>query len=185
MSSDLADPIVIGLDFGGVLSILGSARGAEHIDTTINMPNAISNLTKLLDSTVTKRKYVFKIISYCGYPRACQTYDALKVYPHLFNEIYFVKDRKYKAELCKYLGCHIMVDDRAEILDNVLQLNPQITTVLFGGKKSRPHVAVLDWTKLFDLIENYKFVPIEPDTTVNIRGLIHTVGNGVGHGVVR
>ena len=176
-----SNTIVVGLDFGGVLSRISKERvsrdrSSDHIDTNINMPDAVDVLTDLLDPTVTQRSYKFNIISYCGYPRAVQTLKALKAYPHLFSEIYFVKDRPFKGDLCKYLGCHIMVDDRREILDNVRRMNPKITTVLFGNKKGYPHKSVQNWIELFELIENYKFVPIVPDTTVNISGLIHDVG---------
>jgi hypothetical protein len=169
------EPVIVGLDFGGVLSKLNGARGSAHIDTTINMENAIEVLTNLTDSIAQTRPYVFKIISYCGYPRAVQTNTALTAYPHLFNEIYFVKDRKYKAELCKYLGCGVMVDDRIEILNNVKRLNPLITTVLFGGKNSHPHLCVANWTELHELIKNYQGVTISPDPTVAINALIHNV----------
>ncbi len=170
-----SEPIIIGLDFGGVLSILSNSRAAEHIDTNINMPDAVDVLKDLLDPTVTTRTYKFKIVSFCGYPRALQTLEALKAFPDLFSEIYFVKDRAFKGDLCKYLGCHIMVDDRREILDNVRRMNPRITTVLFG-KKGYPHKSVQNWNELYDLIDKYKFVSIVPDTTVDISGLIHDVG---------
>lgn len=172
--------VIVGLDFGGVLSRISKERvskdrSADHIDTNINMPDAVDVLTDLLDPTVTTRSYKFKIISYCGYSRAVQTFEALKAYPDLFNEIYFVKDRDYKGSLCKYLGCHIMVDDRREILDNIRRMNPRIMTVLFGNKKGYPHKSVQNWNELFELIENYKFVSIDPDTSVDISGLIHDV----------
>lgn len=164
-------PIIIGLDFGGVLSKLTPTRSAEHIDTNINMDFAIEVLTKLKATG----KYSFRIISYCGYHRAVETAKALADYAELFDEIYFVKDRMYKGELCKYLGCHMMVDDRAEILNDVRQKNRNITTVIFGKKRSYPHKHAMDWNQLFELIEHYKPLAISPDTTVDITDLVHNV----------
>ena len=171
-----SNSIIVGLDFGGVLGQLNGAKGAEHIDTAINMPDAIDTLSNLLDPTMTTRTYMFKIISFCGYARAVQTHRVLETYPHLFNEIYFVKDRSFKAELCKYLGCHIMVDDRVEILNNVRRLNPHIITVLFGTRKSPLHKNVRNWKELCEMIQNYRPVLIVPDSSVIIRDLIHDVG---------
>lgn len=168
-------PIIIGLDFGGVLSILNGLSHAEHVSTSINMPDAIEKLTELLNPSVTARRYKFVVISFCGYSRAVQTLDALKEYPHLFKEMYFVKKRKYKAELCKYLGCHIMVDDNSYILNCVKMMNPKITTVCFGGKCENADKCVDGWNKLFELIENYEPVSTLPDLAVDISNLLHDV----------
>jgi hypothetical protein len=179
-SSEVA-PIIIGLDVGGVLSIL---NGEDH-DAKINMPDAIEMLQKLVSSsldlseknTLQPRKYVFKIISYCGYLRAVRTKDILMAYPHLFTEMYFVKSREYKAQLCKHLGCHIMVDDRETILNNVLKQNPSIQTIIFGEKTQgkTKHKIAKDWKELFDLIENYQYVPVFPNPSIEISDLIHDV----------
>ena len=34
--------------------------------------------------------------------------------------------------ICDYLGCNVMIDDRIDILDDIKQNNPNITTILFG-----------------------------------------------------
>jgi hypothetical protein len=175
------ESVIVGLDFGGVLSVLSDRKEVEHISTSINMPDAIDTLSKLKDPSVVKREYIFKIISFCGYSRAVQTLCALKAYPQLFDDMYFVKDRASKAQMCKYLGCHIMVDDRVGILNDVKRMNPRIMTVLFGEKKttsySNPHKCVQNWKELFELIENYKVVSTKPDPLINISGLIHNVGH--------
>jgi hypothetical protein len=167
--------IIIGVDFGGVFSVLDGSRNAEHKETTINIPNVIETITKIVNIKDTKYNYIFYIISYCGYKRAIETFNALRPHLHLFEKCYFVKDRMYKSELCKYLGCHIMIDDRKDILDNIIKTNSYITTILFNNYKCYYHKSIDNWNDIYNYVIKYIPKEIKPDKKIDINNLIHDI----------
>ena len=108
----------IGIDFGGVLSKhdKSSIDSGEHINTVIDMPYAVDVL-----KTLHKEGHSLNIISFCGRRRAYESLQSLadNKLSCLFTTQHYVKDRLYKAHICAYIGCHIMIDDRVDILDNI------------------------------------------------------------------
>lgn len=167
--------IIIGVDFGGVFSKINNLKNAEHIDISINIPNVIESITKLVEMENSPYNYVFYIISYCGFSRAIETFKELEHHLHLFKKCYFVKDRMYKAQLCKYLGCHVMIDDRKDILDNIIKNNSQITTILFNNYKSYYHISKDNWNDIYNYLLTFIPKEINPDLNIDIKNLIHNV----------
>ena len=147
----------IGIDFGGVLSSHDVNIGAEHVNTAIDMPFAMENLMKLKGLG-----HKLFLISFCGKARAIETLQSLKESmitesmscADIFDEIFFVKDRKNKKELCEYLNCHFMVDDREDILVHVVDSLCKTIPILYGSEETTLANAKVasDWNKVTDLI---------------------------------
>ena len=106
----------IGIDFGGVLSIHdGQNNGAEHRTTVINMPGALEALQALK----AQGHHLF-LISFAGKSRSQETQDSINnTCPGLFDGLYFVKDKGFKKDVCNFLGCDLMIDDRQDVLDTL------------------------------------------------------------------
>lgn len=146
----------IGIDFGGVLSSHDNNIGAEHINTLIDVPFACENLLKLKGLG-----HKLFLISFCGKTRAMETMKSLQTSlitdempcSDIFDGIYFVKDKKYKKELCEYLNCHFMIDDREDILLNVMNNSCNTIPILFGSEKSISNfINATDWNYATDKI---------------------------------
>lgn len=138
----------IGIDFGGVLSE-NHNNTVEHVNTKINIPNAIESLKKLKNLG----NNLF-LISYCGEERAKETKQSIidNNLENIFDGIYFVKKRKYKKYLCNNLNCHIMIDDNNKILKDIKKLNSKIITILFGKEN--------DWIKIINIIISTSYFEI-------------------------
>lgn len=158
----------IGIDFGGVLSVHDRGE-SEHINTSINMPNA----QKALETLQNHNLY---LVSFCGKNRAVETHESLvdTGLSKLFQKEYYVKDKKFKSDVCKYLGCHFMIDDRIGILDNVKAVNPNIITILFGGE-GNSHKTAKDWNDVLEIINNTPYFQTKTAHDVNLTYLIHAV----------
>jgi hypothetical protein len=149
----------IGIDFGGVLSVHYKesniiAKNGDHINTTMDMPYAIESLKKL--KNVGNDLF---LISFCGKARSVETRKSIidNNVGELFTELYFVKKREHKNILCKYIGCHFMIDDREDVLDFVVANNDSIITILFGNKgKNDRHKYAKDWKEVVCIIQNTK-----------------------------
>lgn len=166
----------IGIDFGGVLSVHDGGN-TEHKNTCINIPDAINSLSYLKSNG-----HSLSLISFCGKTRAYETFDSLKNggYDTLFDNQFYVKSTNSKSKICKYSGIHIMIDDRVEILDNVLQNGPnKIITIWFGtDEKSDSHIVAKNWEQVLEIISRQIEVNKETkeDPTIDINKLcyIHT-----------
>lgn len=136
--------MIIGIDFGGVLSIHDNKRNSseigDHINTTIDMPNAIEVLTKLKDDG-----HSLYLISFCGRNRAIETNESLKEYSHLFEGQFYTKNREYKGFVCNYLECDVMIDDRQDVLDSVNKDSNSTKTILFEN----------NWLEILEILRNY------------------------------
>ncbi len=143
----------IGIDFGGVLSE-NHNYNLEHVNTKINIPNAIESLIKLRNLG----NHLF-LISYCGEERAKETKQSLidNNLLNIFDIIYFVKKRKYKKYLCNNLNCHIMIDDNKDILKDIKKYNPNIITILFGKEN--------DWIKTINIINSISYFELSNNKT--------------------
>lgn len=155
----------IGIDFGGVLSIHDRSHmdGKEHRSTQIDMPYALEAL-KYLKS----QGHQLYLISFCGRSRAIDTLASLKtsgVY-ELFTAVYFVKDKLYKKDLCRYLGCDVMIDDTRSILIDIYQHYPSCRTLLFESSTG--------WNLTLRQLSELK-PSSEPDPSVNIKLKIQSV----------
>lgn len=154
--SATSDKFNIGIDFGGVLSSKDT-KGAEHVNTCIDMPFAVENLMKLKD-----QGHKLFLISFCGKTRAIETKQSLEntmisenvSCASLFDEIYFVKDTKFKRPMCEYLNCHFMVDDRDDILFDVQNSACKTIPILFGQRKHTTLNPAFDWNIVTTIIES-------------------------------
>ena len=109
--------LTIGIDYGNVCS----QDAHKHEDdvfageTGINVPGCLEALQILR-----AQGHRLILISFCGRNRAKRTreyLDSLDEKP--FHEVYFVKNRNYKAHVCQQRGVDIMIDDRMDILKTV------------------------------------------------------------------
>jgi len=158
----------IGIDFGGVLSIHDDKNtnmfGLEHRNTAINMPFAHDAL-----STLKKLGHNLYLISFCGKNRAIETRKSIEdsEYSNLLNSLYFVKGKPYKDKLCQYLGCHFVIDDSVDVLDNIKVHNDKIVTILFDADNHSVHKCAKDWYEVLRIINETEY--FEPVTsTLNI-----------------
>lgn len=155
----------IGIDFGGVLSMHDDKNNAEHINTVIDVPNALECLLKLKNDG-----HKLYLISFCGKTRAIETYQSLALShidnnmccADLFETIYFVKDRTKKKEICEYLHCHFMIDDRVDILQNIVGCKSNTKPILFGSEHSQ-FISAPDWTNVVNIINTSEYF----DSTCN------------------
>jgi hypothetical protein len=150
----------IGIDFGGVLSAHDASIGAEHVNTAIDMPLAIENLVRLR-----QQGHKLYLISFCGKTRAIQTkkslmettFDGKHMCSDLFEKMYFVKDRKYKRELCEFLKCHFMVDDRTDIQEEVVKSSCHTIPILFGESSHSHFICAPDWNVVSNIVSSTPF----------------------------
>lgn len=164
--SAFATTFRIGVDFGGVLSQHDSrvAPGdASHVNTAIDMPKAIENLLALKEAG-----HLLFLISFCGKSRAIETKASLEreslpdgqPLASLFQQIVFVKDRQYKKQMCEYLNCHFMIDDRTDILHNVATAVTRTIPILFGQRHSSQFRAAHDWDTVTHIIQHTPYFSI-------------------------
>ena len=158
-----SDKFNIGVDFGGVLS-LKDTEDAEHVNTAIDMPFAVENLLKLK-----ALGHKLFLISFCGKARAIETKQRLESTmvsegvscASLFDEIYFVKDTKFKKSMCEYLNCHFMIDDREDIQFDVQNSACKTIPILFGERKHSSLIPAYDWNIVTNIITSTPYFSTE------------------------
>jgi len=164
--------MIIGIDFGGVLSVDDVLLPASpHRNTQIDMPDAHEAITQLA------RDHKLFLISFCGKRRAMETKASLiasGLYTH-FAGLYFVKHPDYKSQLTRYLGCYVMIDDRVDILDNIRTYDDKIHTLLFNNSTPSSHIPTPGWGDFLALIPNLPDASIIRDETIDISRLCYTV----------
>lgn len=171
----------IGIDFGGVLSIHdGEPIAVEHRSTAINMPNAIESLHLLK-----KLGHKLYLISFCGKTRAVQTKKSIDDnIPDLFEETYFVKSKKYKKDITKYVGCDIMIDDTLDILVDIEKTRSCPNNIWFKGdptfddpRKNPRNMKIISATSWPDVVKICSTCQpaTEPDSMVDLNGKIYIV----------
>lgn len=159
----MSKTFVIGIDFGGVLSIHDSKyinqQNLEHRNTLINMDYAIDSLKQLHINN----NHLY-LISFCGKKRAYDTHKSIgdSGISYLFKNEFYVKDRQYKKNICSYLGCHFMIDDNLDILDDIKKNNPLIVTIWFNGSKHSSHKVAKNWKEVIKIIDTTEYFEIPP-----------------------
>ena len=117
-------PLRIGIDLGGVCSIHArDYEGTGEMKEIINMPGCVEALQQLR-----KDGHTLVLVSFCGKSRAEQTKKIPEM--KLFHEVYFVRDRKYKNQVCHHRALDVLIDDRVDILDT---LQCPVKGILFGS----------------------------------------------------
>jgi hypothetical protein len=107
----------IGIDVGGVLSHKSDIyeKVSDEIKEIIDMEFAVCSLKELKEAG-----HELYIVSFCGKNRAYNTRNQLdRVYPGLFSDMFFVKDKKNKNEILRHKGIDVFIDDTLSVLQNV------------------------------------------------------------------
>lgn len=164
--------MIIGIDFGGVLSIDDALLLASpHRNTQIDMPGAHEAITQLA------KDHKLYLISFCGKRRAMETKASIQssgLAKH-FAGLYFVKHPDYKSQLTRYLGCDAMIDDRVDVLNNIRTYDDKIHTLLFNNLAPSAHTAAPTWPDVLSLIPNLPDASIMRDETIDITRLCYTM----------
>jgi len=148
----------IGIDFGGVLTQKGEKYEKNKNDVShMDMPGCIVALQQLK-----KDGHYLVLVSFCGPNRAHSTRKQLPLNDY-FDEIYFVKNRKYKNDICKARALDLLIDDRKDILDT-LEFSQKIH---FGQKGAET------WKDVMKIIPNLPSLQLSIDETINIYSMIH------------
>lgn len=160
------DSFRIGVDFGGVLY----DPIKSPLNITVNEPKAVECLKKLrgegneliLISAVLKKG-------------SKDFHDALveKKIDSLFTHEYYVTQMKFKKFICKYIGCHILIDDRIDILNDVKKFIPDIVTIWFKGTSHKTHFTANNWTEILDIIHSVNHFEVVPDSNIDISSFIN------------
>jgi len=164
--------MIIGIDFGGVLSVDDALLPASpHINTRIDMPDAHEAISQLATD------HKLYLISFCGKRRAMETKASIQSLglTKYFAGLYFVKHPDYKSQLTRFLGCDVMIDDRVDVLDNIRTYDDKIYTLLFNNPTPSTHTTVPTWPDVLTLIPNLPDVSIMRDETIDITRLCYTV----------
>jgi hypothetical protein len=147
----------IGIDFGGVLSrhdifkhrphdpatVAVEGVAVEHKNVAIDAPGALEALKEWK-----ARGHELYLISFCGRTRAEETRASIeRTSPGLFTALYFTRSTSAKADICRHLGCHIMIDDRKDILVELKRRVPEIKRYWFEGRET-------EWSGLRALISH-------------------------------
>ena len=180
--SEMNSSFNIGVDFGGVLSTLDKDEetdsNSEHFSTVIDIPDAIDNLLKL--KSLGHKLY---LISYCGRARALETKQSLDKTiisenmkcSDIFEGIYFVKEKAFKKDLCEFLNCQFMIDDRIGIQLNILTTSNKTIPILFGCHNDEVKSA-LNWNEVAEIILQTPFFDKKKKSYVRVKkpvDLIH------------
>lgn len=164
--------MIIGIDFGGVLSIDDILSRTPHRNTTIDMPGAKEAIAQLA------KDHKLFLISFCGKRRAMETKASIieAGLDKYFTGLYFVKHPDYKAQITRYLGCNVMIDDTVHVLDNIRAHNDKIHTILFNPiNLSIRHSFAKNWETVELILHNSEYNHIERDETIDITRLCYTV----------
>ena len=164
--------LVIGVDFGGVCSVHSERyeTNDEASEELINVPGCVEALT-----TMRQAGHKLILVSFCGAKRAKATRDYLKD-KDLFDELIFVKDRKYKADACKRFGIDVLIDDRQDILSTIAPTQSILFTYendLAGKKTQAPKYMRIakNWEDVLMILPSIKRLNIQPNITIDLMPL--------------
>jgi hypothetical protein len=106
-------PLRIGVDYGGVCSVNSAAHEDTKVDDVppLNMDGCLEALQKLKS-----QGHQLILVSFCGRKRANQVREYLpRQFPGLFDEMFFVKDKKFKDEVCRVEKLDVLIDDSPDV----------------------------------------------------------------------
>lgn len=155
-------PLTIGIDYGGVCSI-----SSDTYEDTASIEEAGINVDKCLD-TLRELKSIghrLVLISFCGSRRAQVTKKYLDdMYENPFSMCYFVKNRKFKKDVCALECVDVMIDDRLDILETIKPAK----TIHFSGHPSdafcnfTPDYFADNWTDVRNIIDGISPLKLQP-----------------------
>lgn len=181
-------PLKLGIDYGGVCSIHSSryeaADGNHEAPEAINMPGCLEAL-----QTLKAQGHQLILVSFCGDRRAQSTAKYLQPLG-LFDQLYFVKHRGYKADICRLLGLDVLIDDRADILKTVAptqtlqfaatgsETEPDTYKCKKTGRLLKTVPFRADWTcgtwaEVLETLPQVKALALKPDPSVAWKKLCH------------
>lgn len=158
----------IGINFGGVLCS-NDYTFTPNKTTTIDVPYAIDSLKYL-------KKYNCNLylISFSGLERAINNRNCIEPISYLFSKQFFVKKMQYKKYICNLIGCHFMIDNRVEVLDDIHKHNHKIITILFGEALFHPdHMCARNWQDVLYIINNTSYFDIDINPNVELNKITH------------
>jgi uncharacterized HAD superfamily protein len=165
-----AKKLCIGVDFGCVCSVHAERyeqdTKSDELEL-INIPGCKEALTALRAAG-----HELILVSFCGAKRAGITKAYLKE-QGLFDKLVFVKNRKYKASVCKFFGIDILIDDRLDVLQSIAPtraLHFTYEAEVFGkGHKIYSKQKMLEantWPKAVEVLSKVEPLGLVPDPAV-------------------
>lgn len=158
----------IGIDYGGVCSWHEHENDDFTEEVGINIPNCLETLYKLKEEG-----YQLILISFCGNKRAVLTRKYFYKMDNPFDEMYFVRKRRYKNDVCKRVGVDVMIDDRLDILETL----EYAKSIHFKGHESdnfckfNPDFHVNSWNEVYDIVKEIESTQ-EPDYLIDIQTML-------------
>ena len=144
------------------------------------MPDALKSLNQLKDAG-----HKLYLISYCGERRAKETKQSLLrtiSRKDLFDGLYFVVRTTHKADVCRYLGCDIMIDDKIKILNNIHRVAPTINLLWFVSPDSNLYspdmTQVVSWLDIMKTINDaiiHQTTRHQPNSTIVLTDKLHLI----------
>ncbi len=147
----------IGVDFGGVCTPMRKDYEHGELPSKMDMPHCCESLLELKN-----QGHYLVLVSFCGRNRANSTRRDLPLQKY-FDEVYFVKDRNFKNDICKAKALDVLIDDRKDILDTL----EHTEGLLFGVKPLE------NWKNIVFYLSRMKSKTLVPDEELNIYKLIH------------
>lgn len=186
MAEEKITPLNIGVDFGGVCS--AHAEKYESTEKNASKQVELINVKGCEETLRALRAQGHKLflVSFCGRSRADNTRAYLQPLG-LFDELFFVKDRKYKQNICLLLGLDVLIDDRLDVLETINPTQTMLFTGVAGAaekyeqpavykdkktgkfiqyKKFEPDFVANDWAHVLQLIPSVKSLRLLPDNQV-------------------
>ncbi len=165
-------PLKIGIDYGGVCSIYSDTyEEKSKTDEEINVPGCIEALKKLKELG-----HKLILVSFCGSKRARKTRSYLTKL-QLFDNMYFVKKRSFKKDICNHEGLDLLIDDRLDILQTI-----NFTDTLLFKYKNHPSnmnnyfdtTYVSDnWNEIVEILAGLNGKNLRNNKTINVDKLCH------------
>lgn len=113
------------------------------------------------------------LISACGKKKAVFRNQLLieNNVGHLLTNQYFLGTKKFKSFVCNDIGCHFMIDDKVEVLNQIKKYNKKIITILFlstncdeqyaendeNNFEAYEHKIVKNWIEIYDIIKECSY----------------------------
>ena len=98
------------------------------------------------------------LVSFCGPKRAWSTRRQIQLDKY-FDEVYFVKNRRFKDDVCKARCLDVLIDDRLDILKSLTStqsIHFKTTDMYEGPKGFRPTYVVDSWKQVLKTIPRIK-----------------------------
>jgi hypothetical protein len=172
----------IGVDMGGVCSSKSMVYedDSKEMNVLIDVEDALKYLELLQ-----RDGHELILVSFCGRRRANETRRTLKEkYKGLFDEVFFVKDKKYKKDICEFKNLDVMIDDRTDVLRHIDM--PETHLINYVGDLNEDALAkclkctdvdrtlCYNWADTYKHISNLKSLKRKKKININKSKLLYT-----------